>query len=106
MLIKCCCCHFLAFSSSDAPQEDGKLAADVSQQLEHDALHKVQVVHVKERTSALELWEPLCGPEALVRRKPLLLLTHEFTILDQATSLREMAELMLIMDQVRSLPAG
>ena len=47
------------------------------------------------------MWEPLCGDGVQIRRKPLLLMTHEFELLNEAANVREMAELMLAGDKAR-----
>ena len=95
-----CCANNIALAKKGCwLQEDEKMLTDMPKELDSKAVHTVQVVRVKNGTSSLEVWEPLCGDGVDVQRRPLLLMTHEFNLLNEAASLREMAELMYISDQ-------
>ena len=81
-------------------QADEAMAKEVAAAVRKGGMNSVKVVNVPPKQSALELWEPLCEDPAKITSQPLLLLPTEFKLLEGATALQEMAELMLIGDKV------
>lgn len=79
------------------------MAAETAALVKKGGVNSVRVVNVPAKQSALELWEPLCEDPSKITSQPLLLLPVEFKLLEGASALQEMAELMLIGDKVGML---
>ena len=80
-------------------QEDRRLATQVEERKKQPA--KLKVVKLRQRHTALELWEPLCKDFQPGDNPSVLLLPPEYEFLDQQLGPQELNGIAAIGQQVR-----